>query len=606
MEKTAAPTLPESGEKKGLHKVEPAEKNRELEAVLSARLTRIRVVGTGGAGNNTLTRLMEIGVKGIETIAVNTDAQDLLYAQAHDKILIGRNITSGLGAGSNPKIGEDSAKENLEELRGALQGSDLVFVTCGLGGGTGTGSAPVIAELARELGSLTIAVVTLPFTEEGIIRWENAKKGLERLRKGCDTVIVLQNDRLLELVPDLPLNSAFKVADEILVNAVKGITELVTEKGLVNLDFADVRAIMKDGGTALIGMAESDSENRALDAVERALQNPLLDLDINGAKSALINITGGPEMTLKEAKTIMKTVSERLDPAARVIWGARLDPSLGKTIRVMLIVTGLRPKGKGAAEIEKIIEDLQPKERQPAVYHEVRRLASEVQPEPKPAVPTERAGDGRHDGKTTKIFTEIFEEEARGDLNLLYEVIKRLGDKDGREKTLRDIKNACSSLSNAAQLFAFDKIAEFASLGEEVADKAISGKVELSPKLISLFKEVPDTIEGMIFNDPSAFSKSQGIIAQFRAVLNPAKTAPSPDPPEAPSAPSGDDGHAVEGRPRESAEQAVPSQRNEEGKKKLDTEIDVIGFEDLVDSEAHRFGKVDEAVSYVSKLFDSV
>jgi cell division protein FtsZ len=336
----------------------PADKNKELEAVLRSHQTRIRVVGCGGGGNNTITRLMEIGVKGVETLAINTDAQDLLAANADDKILIGKNITKGLGAGSNPQIGEESARENQQEIEEALQDTDMVFVTCGLGGGTGTGSAPIVAEISKKLGALTIAVVTLPFTEEGVVRWENAKLGLEKLRQSTDTIIVIQNDRLLEVVPDLPLDMAFKAADETLVNAVKGITELITEKGLVNLDFADVRAIMQNGGTAMIGIGESEGMDGAQAAVALAMQNKLLAVDITGAKSALINVTGGAQMPLKDAKRVMQVVAERLDASAKLIWGARIDPSLDKTVRVMLIVTGLSDKRHAVArEDRKVVAE---------------------------------------------------------------------------------------------------------------------------------------------------------------------------------------------------------------------------------------------------------
>ena len=278
--------------------------DKEIEALLNAHKTRIKVVGCGGAGNNTLTRLIESGVSGVVSIAANTDAQDLLYAQADHKVLIGKEITAGLGAGSTPEIGAKAAEENLEEIKSHLNDSDLVFVTCGLGGGTGTGSAPVVASIARELGALTIAVVTLPFSDEGVMRWENAQQGLEKLREHTDTVIVVQNEKLLEIAPDMPLNQAFKVSDEILANAVKGISELVTEKGLVNLDFADIRAVMRDGGTAMIGLGESDAEDKARSSVEMAVQNPLLDVDITGAKSALINISGGVNKSLKAAHVL--------------------------------------------------------------------------------------------------------------------------------------------------------------------------------------------------------------------------------------------------------------------------------------------------------------
>ncbi len=317
--------------------------DEELEELLKRRTTTIKVVGTGGAGNNTLNRLAEVGIEGAETIAINTDAQDLLYTKADKKILIGREITGGLGAGSDPKIGEEAAKESEAEIKEVLQGADMVFITCGLGGGTGTGSAPIIAEIAKKLKALTISVVTLPFSVEGTFRYENAIYGLEKLRDASDTVIVIPNDKLLNIVPELPLNAAFKVADEILVNAVKGITELVTKPGLVNLDFADVKAVMKEGGTAMIGLGESDADNKAMDAVEKALNNPLLDVDITGAKGALINVVGGPDLTLEEAKIVMEAVSDRLDADAKIIWGARIDKELQNLLRVLVVVTGLKP-----------------------------------------------------------------------------------------------------------------------------------------------------------------------------------------------------------------------------------------------------------------------
>lgn len=341
----------------------PHQKDQELQSVLGSHRTVIKIVGTGGAGNNTLTRLTEVGIKGVETIAVNTDAQDLLYAQADIKILIGKDITNGLGAGSNPQIGEDSARENEQEIRDCLTKSDMVFITCGLGGGTGTGAAPVVAEIAKASGALTIAVVTLPFSEEGEMRWANARSGLDKLQQHSDTVIIIQNDKLLQIAPDLPLGAAFKVADEVLVNAVKGIAELVTEKGLVNLDFADVRAIMKDGGTAMIGIGESNTENRAADAIEKALNNPLLDVDITGAQSALLNITGGMTMTLKDTKIILKALAEHVDQKARVIWGARTEDAFDDFIRVLIIVTGLKKKSAPPIAVASSLEtefDLDP------------------------------------------------------------------------------------------------------------------------------------------------------------------------------------------------------------------------------------------------------
>lgn len=337
----------------------------ELEALLHQQKAKIKVVGCGGGGNNTINRISEVGVEGAQTIAINTDAQDLLYTTADIKILIGKELTRGLGAGAIPKIGEDSARETEVEIREALKGADMVFITCGLGGGTGTGSAPVVAELAKKQGALTVGVVTLPFSMEGSRRYENALAGLEKMEQNVDTLIVIPNDKLLEVAPDLPLHTAFKVADEILTNSVKGIAELVTKAGLVNLDFADIRTVMGNGGVALIGVGESDSENRATEAVEKAISNPLLDVDISGANGALINVAGGPDMTLEEARKVVETISVKLDEDARIIWGAQISEDLQGTIRAMLIVTGVKSKqivGRakqdvGESQASKEIED---------------------------------------------------------------------------------------------------------------------------------------------------------------------------------------------------------------------------------------------------------
>ena len=321
---------------------ELAEIDRELEELLKKQHSKVKVFGVGGAGGNTISRMKEIGIKGGEFIAVNTDAQDLLYSNADYKILIGKELTMGLGAGSNPKVGEEAAHESEQEIRKRLANCDMVFVTCGLGGGTGTGAAPVVAALAKKQGALTIGVVTLPFTIEGKKRIENAEYGLERMEAVVDTLIVIPNDKLLEIAPELPLQTAFKVADEILTNAVKGTTELVTKAGLVNLDFADVKAVMQNGGVSLIGMGEADSANRAKEAVEKAITNPLLDVDISNATGALVNIIGGNDMSLDEARLIISTVGEKLSSDARMIWGAQISPEMEKSIRVMLIITGVK------------------------------------------------------------------------------------------------------------------------------------------------------------------------------------------------------------------------------------------------------------------------
>jgi cell division protein FtsZ len=314
----------------------------ELDQILEGLRTEIAVIGCGGGGSNTISRMMDEGIHGARLYAINTDAQHLSRTKADHRILIGRQRTRGLGAGSIPQIGEEAALENEQELKSAVAGCDMVFITVGLGGGTGTGCAPIVAKAAREEGALTIAIVTLPFTAEGAIRMENAEAGLERLRDVADTVIVVPNDRLLEVVPKLPLYAAFKVADEVLMRAVKGITELITMPGLVNLDFADVRTVMERGGVAMIGMGESDSEDKAADSVKKAIRSPLLDVDISGANAALVNVIGGPDMTMAEAEGVVQEVYNRIDPNARIIWGAQVDPDMQNKMRTLLVVTGVR------------------------------------------------------------------------------------------------------------------------------------------------------------------------------------------------------------------------------------------------------------------------
>lgn len=314
----------------------------DLKEIIQRSRAKIFVVGTGGAGNNTVSRLAEIGVEGAGTLSVNTDAQDLFYSKSDHKILIGRSTCGGLGAGGIPDIGEESAEESEEQLKEKLEGADMVFVTCGLGGGTGTGSAPVISKLSKKIGALTIAVATMPFSAEGLRRRENAEKGLEKLQSAADTVIVIPNDKLLEVAPNLPINKAFMVADELLGRAVKGITELITKPGLVSLDFADIKSIMMGSGMAMIGMGESDSGDRAIESVHEALNSPLLDLDISNAKGALINISGSSDLTLHEAEKVVQIVADELDPDANIIWGTQIQEDLENVIRTTIVVAGVK------------------------------------------------------------------------------------------------------------------------------------------------------------------------------------------------------------------------------------------------------------------------
>ncbi|HLF16128.1 MAG TPA: cell division protein FtsZ [Candidatus Thermoplasmatota archaeon] len=316
----------------------------DLETVMQSLMTKIKVIGCGGAGSNTIARCTDEDLGDVELVAINTDAQHLLMSRSPRKLLIGRHLTRGLGAGALPQVGEEAALETEADIRSAVTGSDIVFVTCGLGGGTGTGSAPVVAKMARESGALTIAVCTLPFSYEGAVRMENAEAGLARLRDVCDTVIVVPNDKLLEVAPRLPLAAAFRVADEILMRSIKGITEMIVKPGLVNMDFANLRTVMKRGGVAMIGLGESDGEDRAREAVLEALNSPLLDIDISDAHGALINVVGGRDMTMAEAMRCVEEIHNRINKEARIIWGASIDPALDRTIRVMLVITGVKSK----------------------------------------------------------------------------------------------------------------------------------------------------------------------------------------------------------------------------------------------------------------------
>ena len=502
----------------------------ELEKVLNSHRTVIRVIGTGGGGNNTLTRLAEVGVNGIETIAINTDAQDLLAAKSNIKILIGREITNGLGAGGDPTIGEQSARETEDHIRTVLKGSDMVFVTCGLGGGTGTGSAPVIAEIARDLGALTISVVTLPFTEEGVIRQENALQGLEKLRKNSDTVIVIKNDRLLNLVPDLPLNAAFKIADVLLVDAVKGITELVTEKGLVNLDFSDVKSVMKNGDTAMIGIGESDSDDRANDAVEKAINNPLLDIEITGARSALINVIGDESMTITDARNVMNAIAQKLDPKARIIWGARIDNDLDGKIKVLLIATGLSQEKKGFKSVkfekseEKATKGKKEEHRPPTIKPDDRASVVKHGGAGDKVTVTKPTFDIKNislkSSKNNRVFNEIFEEEIRGDINILSEAVKNFDDTKADKKYLGPIKKACTSLQSSAQLFEYERIDEFITFVSDIVEGILAGEIPFKLELIPLIRELPELIDKLVADNEAGLADAQKFVTTCTRILS--------------------------------------------------------------------------------------
>ena len=312
--------------------------DRELES-FGPPDPRILVCGCGGSGNNTMNRITHIGVEGAITVAINTDKQHLDHTRAQQKLLVGRLITRGLGAGGDPITGRRCAEAGRDVITRIVNGADLVFVTAGLGGGTGTGIAPIVAEEAKRSGALVVAIVTTPFSVERRMRMQRALEGLELLRKAADAVLVLDNNRLLHYVPNLPLDEAFSIMDQLIAEIVKGIVETITLPSLINLDFADVRAIMKNGGVTM--MLYGESEQGPEDVVHEALNHPLLDIEIDGATGALIHVTGGPYMTLEQANQVCDLMTSRLSPDANVIFGARQDPAFGDTIKVMSIITGV-------------------------------------------------------------------------------------------------------------------------------------------------------------------------------------------------------------------------------------------------------------------------
>ena len=308
-------------------------------------LAVIKVVGVGGGGTNAVNRMVDAGLSGVEFIAVNTDAQALLMADADVKIHIGSKETRGLGAGADPAVGHAAAQESRDELKEALKGADMIFVTAGEGGGTGTGGAPIVAELGRELDALTVGVVTKPFAFEGRRRAEQAEVGIQNLRDRVDTLIVIENDRLLQVVEKkTPVTEAFRIADDILRQGVQGITDLITVPGIVNLDFADVRTIMRDAGSALMGIGVASGENRAAEAARTAVSSPLLEQSVDGATGILLNVTGGTALGLFEVNEAAEVVTGAADQNANVIFGAVIDDSLGDEVRVTVIATGFGPQ----------------------------------------------------------------------------------------------------------------------------------------------------------------------------------------------------------------------------------------------------------------------
>ncbi|MBS5270589.1 MAG: cell division protein FtsZ [Veillonella sp.] len=312
-----------------------------------SEFANIKVIGVGGGGSNAVNRMIDSGLQGVDFLVANTETQALDNSKADIKIQLGEKLTKGLGAGANPQVGEEAAQESREEITKALSGSDMVFVTAGMGGGTGTGAAPIVAECAREMGALTVGVVTKPFTFEGKRRKNQADKGIEMLTSKVDTIIVIPNDKLLQVVDKkTPLNEAFRTADDVLRQGIKGISDLITVPGLINLDFADVKTIMTNQGEALMGIGIGEGENRAVDAAKMAINSPLLETSIEGAKGILLNITGSGDLSLFEINEAAEIISEAADPEANIIFGSVIDENLGDRVQITVVATGFGAQPK--------------------------------------------------------------------------------------------------------------------------------------------------------------------------------------------------------------------------------------------------------------------
>jgi cell division protein FtsZ len=342
---------------------------------------RIKVVGVGGGGCNAIDRMINEGLQGVEFISVNTDAQALMLSAATTRVRIGEKLTRGLGSGGNPEQGRKAAEESAEELYEVLKGADMVFITAGMGGGTGTGAAPIVSQIAKEVGSLTIGVVTRPFTFEGTRRVQTAETGIAKLKEQADTLIVIPNDRLLQIVDKhANLQEAFRVADDVLRQGVQGISELITVPGLINLDFADVRTIMSEGGAALMAVGSAKGEERAREAAEKAISSQLLDITIDGARGILFNVTGGPDLTLFEVNQAAAIIKETAHPDVNLIFGAVIDPNMKDEIRITVIATGFERTG-----VTRRIEQVRPRQE---------------------GKPTVRPGQSQSESRETKEFIQ--------------------------------------------------------------------------------------------------------------------------------------------------------------------------------------------------------
>lgn len=331
------------------------------------QFAQLKVVGVGGAGNNAVNRMIQYGLRGVEFIAINTDKQALYISRANQKIQIGEKLTKGLGAGADPEIGRKAAEETRDAISEALKGADLVFITAGMGGGTGTGAAPVVAECAKEMGILTVGVVTKPFKFEGKVRMRNAEIGIQNLKVAVDTLISIPNDRLLDIVGKASLTEAFRVADDVLRQGIQGISDLIAVPAMVNLDFADVKTVMKEKGLAHMGIGMASGDKRAIEAARQAVASPLLETSINGAKGVLLNITGGADLGLLEVNEAAELIAETADPDANIIWGAGIDDEMGDAVRITVIATGFENVGVKDPELSPFGRPARERERSPGV-----------------------------------------------------------------------------------------------------------------------------------------------------------------------------------------------------------------------------------------------
>ncbi len=489
--------------------------------------TVVKVLGAGGAGNNTIQNIYNSNLKNVITIAVNTDGQDLLAIRADERILIGRNLTSGLGAGGDPVIGERSAEESREAIVKAIDRSDLLFLTCGMGGGTGTGSIPVVARIAREMGILTIAIVTMPFSEEGVIRWENAQVGLDKLRKVVDTVIILRNDKLTEQYPDIPFQEAFKKGDEILFNALAGLSNLILNRGLINLDFADISMVLRDGPTGVIGLGESNSENRAEEAARRAINHPMMDSPITGAQSALVHISGGVDMTLKEAREVVRMIARNIDPYARIIWGVTVDKGLKQSIRVMLIATGIadekqpeRIQIEQAEKAKPIVSEVEEENEVPIlsngqsifdIKESIMANGNEVALQAKTSKPVTQA---------TKLFYTLFEEEATGDLSRFDRSIHVLRMNPDNRRAVMDARQSCKLLQASSQMFGFDEISQLLGAIDDIFSCIQSREIKLDTKILDSITLAMEMVVDLVENRSDGRGETGHVVDRLKEIKN--------------------------------------------------------------------------------------